>query len=310
MKTAFVFPGQGAQYIGMGKEFYDNFNVAKNVFDMADKELEMKISDVCFNGPIEELSLTEITQPAILTTSYAILKVLQEKGLKADVTAGLSLGEYNALLYSGSLNFSDAVKLVKKRGKYMQEAVPEGRGKMAALIGMSIEDVNKLICDLSNDGVIEAANYNCPGQIVISGEKYVIEKAVELAKEYGAKKAVLLPVSAPFHSSLLKPAGEKLKGDLENITIKKPNIDLISNVTADVIKEEDIKKLLVKQVYNSVYWEQSIEKMLNDGVTNFIEIGPGKSLSAFIKKTAKKHKINIDIQNIERVSDLEKLSIK
>lgn len=310
MKTAFVFPGQGAQYIGMGKEFYDNFDVAKNVFDMADKELEMKISDVCFNGPIEELSLTEITQPAILTTSYAILKVLEEKGIKADVTAGLSLGEYNALLYSGSLNFSDAVKLVKKRGKYMQEAVPEGRGKMAALIGMSIEDVNKLICDLSNDGVIEAANYNCPGQIVISGEKYVIEKAVELAKEYGAKKAVLLPVSAPFHSSLLKPAGEKLKGDLENITIKKPNIDLISNVTADVIKEEDIKKLLVKQVYNSVYWEQSIEKMLNDGVTNFIEIGPGKSLSAFIKKTAKKHKINIDIQNIERVSDLEKLSIK
>ncbi|MGO1367883.1 MAG: ACP S-malonyltransferase [Senegalia sp. (in: firmicutes)] len=310
MKTAFVFSGQGAQYIGMGKEFYDNFDVAKNVFDMADKELEMKISDVCFNGPIEELSLTEITQPAILTTSYAILKVLEEKGIKADVTAGLSLGEYNALLYSGSLNFSDAVKLVKKRGKYMQEAVPEGRGKMAALIGMSIEDVNKLICDLSNDGVIEAANYNCPGQIVISGEKYVIEKAVELAKEYGAKKAVLLPVSAPFHSSLLKPAGEKLKGDLENITIKKPNIDLISNVTADVIKEEDIKKLLVKQVYNSVYWEQSIEKMLNDGVTNFIEIGPGKSLSAFIKKTAKKHKINIDIQNIERVSDLEKLSIK
>jgi len=310
MKTAFVFPGQGAQYIGMGKEFYDNFDVAKNIFDMADKELEMKISDLCFNGPIEELSLTEITQPAILTTSYAILKVLEEKGLKADVTAGLSLGEYNALLYSGSLNFSDAVKLVKKRGKYMQEAVPEGRGKMAALIGMTMEDVNKLLCDLSNDGVIEAANYNCPGQIVISGEKYVIEKAVKLAKEYGAKKAVLLPVSAPFHSSLLKPAGEKLKGDLENITIKKPNIDLISNVTADVIKEEDIKKLLVKQVYNSVYWQQSIEKMLNDGVTNFIEIGPGKSLSAFIKKTAKKHKINIDIQNIERVSDLEKLAIK
>jgi len=307
MKTAFVFPGQGSQYVGMGKDFYDNFEVAKEVFDVANKELDFDIIELCFNGPMEDLSLTEITQPAILTTSYAILKVLEEKGLKADVTAGLSLGEYNALLYSKAIEFSDTVKLVQKRGKYMQETVPEGKGKMAALIGMSISDTEKLINDLKDEGVIEAANYNCPGQIVITGEKEIIEKAVGVAKEYGAKKAVLLPVSAPFHSSLLKPAGEKLKKDLEKVLVKSPNVDVISNVTADNIKDNNIKELLVKQVYNSVYWEQSIEKMLNDGVTNFIEIGPGKSLSAFIKKTAKKKKIKVSIKNIGKVADLDNL---
>lgn len=310
MKTAFVFPGQGSQYVGMGKDFYDNYDIAKNIFDKADEELGLSISDLCFNGPMEELSLTEITQPAILTTSYAILKVLEEKGFKADVTAGLSLGEYNALLYANALDFSDSVKLVKKRGKYMQEAVPEGKGKMAALIGISSEDTDRLIKDLSDSGIIEAANYNCPGQIVVSGEKNVVEKAVEVAKEYGAKKAVLLPVSAPFHSSLLKPAGDKLKGDLDEISIKDPTVDVISNVTAALTEGENIKELLVKQVYNAVYWEQSIEKMLNDGVTNFIEIGPGKSLSAFIKKTAKKHKIKVNIQNIGTLADLDNLNIK
>lgn len=307
MKTAFVFPGQGSQYVGMGKDFYDNFEVAKEVFDMANEELDFDIIELCFNGPMEELSLTEITQPAILTTSYAILKVLEQKGLKADVTAGLSLGEYNALLYARAIGFSDTVKLVQKRGKYMQETVPEGEGKMAALIGMSISDIEKLINDLKDEGIIEAANYNCPGQIVITGEKDTIEKAVKMAKKYGAKKAVLLPVSAPFHSSLLKPAGEKLEKDLEKVSVESPEVDVISNVTADYVEDNNIKDLLVKQVYRSVYWEQSIEKMLNDGVTNFIEIGPGKSLSAFIKKTAKMKKIKVNIKNISKMADLDNL---
>lgn len=307
MKTAFVFPGQGSQYVGMGKDFYDNFEVAKEVFDMANEELDFDIIELCFNGPMEELSLTEITQPAILTTSYAILKVLDQKGLKADVTAGLSLGEYNALLYARAIGFSDTVKLVQKRGKYMQETVPEGEGKMAALIGMSISDTEKLINDLKDEGIIEAANYNCPGQIVITGEKDTIEKAVKMAKKYGAKKAVLLPVSAPFHSSLLKPAGEKLEKDLEKVSVESPEVDVISNVTADYVEDNNIKDLLVKQVYKSVYWEQSIEKMLNDGVTNFIEIGPGKSLSAFIKKTAKMKKIKVNIKNISKMADLDNL---
>ncbi|NBI06860.1 ACP S-malonyltransferase [Senegalia massiliensis] len=307
MKTAFVFPGQGSQYVGMGKDFYDNFEVAKEVFDMANEELDFDIIELCFNGPMEELSLTEITQPAILTTSYAILKVLEQKGLKADVTAGLSLGEYNALLYARAIGFSDTVKLVQKRGKYMQETVPEGEGKMAALIGMSISDTEKLINDLKDEGIIEAANYNCPGQIVITGEKDTIEKAVKMAKKYGAKKAVLLPVSAPFHSSLLKPAGEKLEKDLEKVSVESPEVDVISNVTADYVEDNNIKDLLVKQVYKSVYWEQSIEKMLNDGVTNFIEIGPGKSLSAFIKKTAKMKKIKVNIKNISKMADLDNL---
>lgn len=308
MKTAFVFPGQGSQYVGMGKDFYDKYEIAKDVYDKSKESLGIDMKELCFNGPMEELSLTEITQPAILTTSYAIMKVLEEKGYKADVTAGLSLGEYNALLYAGALKFEDAVKLVRKRGKYMQEAVPAGKGKMAALIGISIEDTDRLIKDTENHGVIEAANYNCPGQIVITGESEAIDKAVSIAKEYGAKKAVLLPVSAPFHSSLLKPAGDNLKIDLEDISIDDLKCDVISNVTYDNMKENQIKELLIQQVYTSVYWQQSIEKMLNDGVTEFIEIGPGKSLSTFIKKTAKKQKIKVTIKNIATVEDLESLN--
>ncbi|MBS4539762.1 ACP S-malonyltransferase [Clostridium sp. D2Q-11] len=307
MKTAFVFPGQGAQYIGMGEEFYNNFKIAQDVFNKSEDILGINMKELCFEGPMEQLSLTEITQPAILTTSYAILKVLEDKGVKADVTAGLSLGEYTALLYAGAIKFEDAVKLVRNRGKYMQEAVPEGDGKMAALIGIDIEGTHRLIKDLRDNGIIEAANYNCPGQIVITGESDVIEKAVALAKEYGAKKAVLLPVSAPFHSSLLKPAGNNLKNDLEDIDITPLNCDVISNVTADYINENEIKDLLIKQVCTSVYWQQSIEKMLNDGVTRFIEIGPGKSLSTFIKKIAKKQKTKVDIINIESIKDLDLL---
>ncbi|MBS4536085.1 ACP S-malonyltransferase [Clostridium sp. D2Q-14] len=307
MKTAFVFPGQGSQYVGMGKDFYDNYPIAKNIFDKSEKILGINMKELCFDGPMEELSLTEITQPAILTTSYAILKVLEDKGLKAEVTAGLSLGEYTALVYTEAIDFEDAVKLVKSRGKYMQETVPAGEGKMAALIEMSIEDTNKLINDIKNEGIIEVANYNCPGQIVISGEARVVEKASKLAKEYGAKKSVILPVSAPFHSSLLKPAGDKLENDLKNIDIKSMNCDLISNVTGDYVVEEDVKELLKKQVYNSVYWQQSIERMLNDGVTRFIEIGPGKSLSTFIKKISRKHKIKVEIKKIENIKDLDSI---
>ncbi|HAE42100.1 MAG TPA: [acyl-carrier-protein] S-malonyltransferase, partial [Clostridiales bacterium] len=192
-KIAFIFPGQGSQYVGMGKEMYNHFPEAKRIFDEADNALGFKISDLCFYGPDDELIKTENTQPAILTVSIATLKVLEKHGVKADYTAGLSLGEYSSMVYAGALDFSDAVKLVKKRGKFMQEAVPEGKGKMAALIGISREDAIKLCDDLGKDGVLECANFNCPGQIVIGGEAETVLKAVEVAKDYGSKKAILLP---------------------------------------------------------------------------------------------------------------------
>ena len=226
-KIAFIFPGQGAQYIGMGKELFENIEVCKNIFNIADKELNFELSKLCFEGQEEELNITENTQPAILTTSIAALMALKEKGIKCDVTAGLSLGEYSALVCSGAMDFKDAVKLVKKRGRFMQEAVPVGIGTMAAILGLEADLVEEACSEARTAGIVELANLNCPGQIVIAGEIAAVELACEKAKEKGAKRAMLLSVSAPFHTSMLKPAAEKLEIELENINLE--DIDYSSN---------------------------------------------------------------------------------
>ena len=232
-KVAFIFPGQGAQYIGMGKELFENIEECKNIFKIADKELNFELSKLCFEGKIEELNITENTQPAILTVSIAALMALQKYGIKCDVTAGLSLGEYSALVCSGAVDFKDAVKLVKKRGRFMQEAVPVGIGTMAAIIGLEASKVEEACNEAKSSGIVEIANLNCPGQIVIAGEIAAVELACEKAKEKGAKRAIVLSVSAPFHSSMLKPAAQKLEIELKNIKFDDMTIPLMTNVNGD-----------------------------------------------------------------------------
>jgi [acyl-carrier-protein] S-malonyltransferase len=302
-KLAFVFAGQGAQAVGMGKELAENFDVAMKTFDEASEALGFDIKDMIWNGDKETLMITENTQPTIVTMSVAALRVLQEKGIKPDVVAGLSLGEYTAHIASGSMNFADGVRLVKKRGKYMQEEVPVGKGAMAAILALTADQVRECCDEASKIGVCTGANFNCPGQIVVSGEVAAVEKCCELAKEKGAKRAMLLPVSAPFHCSLLTGAGEKLAKELENVEISDMQILVITNVTADyVASKEDIKPLLIKQVSTSVLWEDTIRKMLADGVDTFVEVGPGKTLSGFIKKITK----DVNVYNVEDMASLEK----
>lgn len=302
-KTAFIFAGQGSQAPGMGRELAENFKCADAVFDEASAALGFDIKDMIFNGDKETLMITENTQPTIVTMSVAALRVLEEKGIKADVVAGLSLGEYTAHVASGSMKFSDAVKLVKKRGKFMQEEVPVGVGAMAAILGLTADEVRDAAQKASNIGVCTGANFNCPGQIVVSGEAAAVDKCCEIAKEMGAKRAIKLDVSAPFHCALLKGAGEKLAKEMESVEIYDMQIPVITNVTADYIKsKDDIKPLLKEQVSNSVLWEDSIKRMLSDGVDTFIEIGPGKALSGFMKKIDK----TVRCFNVEDMASLEK----
>ncbi len=302
-KLAFVFAGQGSQAVGMGRELAENFAVADKVFDEASAALGFDVKDMVWNGDAETLMITENTQPTILTASVAALRVLEEKGIKPDVVAGLSLGEYTAHVASGSMDFADAVRLVKKRGKYMQEEVPVGEGAMAAIIALSADDVKACCDEASAIGVCSPANFNCPGQIVVSGEVKAVEKCCELAKAKGAKRAMVLPVSAPFHCSMLIGAGEKLAKELENVEVKDMNIPVITNVTADYINsKDDIKPLLIKQVSSSVLWENTIRKMLADGVDTFVEIGPGKALSGFIRKVTKE----VKVFNVEDMASLNK----
>ncbi|MGH4119082.1 ACP S-malonyltransferase [Clostridium sp.] len=302
-KIAFIFPGQGAQYIGMGKELFENIEVCKNIFNIADSELGFKLSKLCFEGMDSELNITENTQPAILTTSIAALMALREHGIKCDVTAGLSLGEYSALICSGAMGFKDAVKLVKKRGRFMQEAVPEGIGTMAAILGLDADLVKEACSEARTSGIVEIANLNCPGQIVIAGEIAAVEFALEIAMKKGAKRVIPLPVSAPFHTSMLKTAAEKLEIELQNIDIKETNIPVMTNVSGDYIKsKDDIKINLKLQVMSSVLWETIIRNMIKDGVDTFVEIGPGKVLSGFVKKIDRK----LTVVNVEDLASLNK----
>lgn len=302
-KLAIVFPGQGAQYVGMGQGFAEQFEVSKEVFESASRAMGYSMEDLCFASSDEELKKTENTQPSILTASIAIYKALEEKGIEADGFAGLSLGEYAALVAAGAMPFESAVKVVRKRGQYMQEEVPEGVGGMAAILGIDNDKVVEACEKASEAGIVEPANFNCPAQLVIAGEVGAVEAAVEICKEMGAKKAVMLPVSAPFHTSMLKGAGEKLALELENVEFAPLQKPVVGNVEADYIGSEDeIKSLLVRQVSNPVRWEESITRMIEDGFDTFIEVGPGKSLSKFIKRISK----DVQIFNVEDPDSLEK----
>lgn len=302
-KMAFMFSGQGAQAVGMGKELAENFACADAVFEQASDALGMDVKKLIWESDEETLMITENTQPAILTMSVAALRVLEEKGIKPDVVAGLSLGEYAAHVASGSLDFKEAVKLVKKRGKYMQETVPLGVGGMAAILALSPEEVVTCCKEASAAGIVEPANFNCPGQITVAGEIAAVEKCCEIAKEKGAKRAMLLPVSAPFHCSMLIEAGEKLAREMENITVSDMQIPLITNVTGDYLRaKEEIKPTLVKQVSSSVRWEEGVRRMIADGVDTFVEVGPGKTLCGFMKKIDKEKKA----YNVEDMASLEK----
>jgi [acyl-carrier-protein] S-malonyltransferase len=302
-KIAFIFSGQGAQYVGMGKELYDNITVCKEVFDKADEALGFSISRICFEGPEEELGKTENTQPAILTMSIAAMKALEEQGIFPDCTAGLSLGEYSALVCSGAFDFVDAVKLIKKRGKFMQEAVPAGVGAMAAIIGLKEDAIREVLAKSAHAGIVEAANFNCPGQIVIAGEAKAVETAVENAKDAGALKAVMLNVSGPFHTSMMEPAALKLEKELAEVEVKDMKVPVLTNVTGDFVKDaSEIRGTLKKQVMSSVLWEKAINTMLEAGVDTFVEIGPGKALCGFVKKVNRK----VTALNVEDLDSLQK----
>src|SRR5580658_5047206 len=286
-QIAFLFPGQGSQSVGMGKDLAENYPVARQTFEEADDTLGYKLSQVCFEGPEEKLKLTESTQPAILTTSVAAWRVLQEKGLKPDFAAGHSLGEYSAHVAVGTLAFTDAVRTVRNRGRYMQEAVPVGVGAMAAILGMPIEQVNEIAADAAQGEVCQAANINSPEQIVISGSTAAVERAIKLATERGAKKAVSLPVSAPFHCSLMQPAQDRLAEDLRALPFQNPSSSyaVVCNVDAAVVASaQAARDALIRQVTGTVRWEPSVRLLIEKGASLFIEVGPGKVLWGLMRQ--------------------------
>ena len=297
MSSVYVFPGQGAQAVGMGHDLYENNTAAREVFDAADSVLGTKLSDIIFNGPMETLTLTANVQPAILTTSIAMFRAANPK--MPDYVAGHSLGEYTALCVAGALSLEDAVKLVRLRGEEMQKAVPEGRGAMAVVLGLEIEELKK-VCEMAETqtgGVCDIANDNCPGQIVISGATVAIERAMELAKEQGAKRAMKLPLSVPPHSRLMAPVAEKMKIALDNTEIKTPVVPLISNKTCQPMTDiNEIKESLIYQITHGVRWRESVLNMVEMGIDNLTEIGPGNALVGLVSRTTDKintHKLEI-----------------
>lgn len=299
-KVAFVFPGQGAQYVGMGKDFYEQISVSRKVYTIASEVTGLNLPGLCFKEN-EQIDITEYTQIAMLATEAAMLAALQEKGVKADVAAGLSLGEYGAILTAGAMSLEDVFRVVRQRGILMQKAVPTG-GAMCAVLGMDGEKIAK-ICE-ETEGIVSVANYNCPGQIVITGEEGAVAAAAEKLKEAGARRCIPLKVSGPFHSEMLKGAGEKLAGVLVDVELKEFSMPYVTNVTADYVTDiSEIKELLGRQVYSSVRWQQSVERMIADGVDTFIEIGPGRTLTGFLKKINK----NVTGLHIEKVEELEEV---
>lgn len=307
-KVAFVFPGQGAQYVGMAQDFYEEIAECKAVFDIATAILGFDVAELCFVEN-ENLHKTEYTQAAILTASIAILRAVEKTGIKAMMTAGLSLGEYAALVANGVLSFQDAIALVRKRGIFMENEVPNGVGTMSAVIGLEKEKIEVICEDIAREmkQPVQLANYNCPGQIVISGEKGAVLEANKRLLEAGARRAIELKVSGPFHSSMLKGAGDKLKKELEHVVFHPMQMPYVTNVTAKMItadtEQSKIKELLEMQVSSSVRWEQGVKTMIENGMDTFIEIGPGRSLSGFIKKIDRTK----TVLNIEKLEDLEKL---
>ena len=302
-KIAFVFPGQGAQKVGMGKDFYEHYDVAKKLFKEADEALGYSIKEMCFEGPEEDLRLTANTQPAILTMSVIANEILKEHGLQPEVTGGHSLGEYSALVAAGVLNFQDAVVLVHKRGAFMQEAVPVGQGGMAAIIGLDRNVIIETCEKVSAESAVQAVNFNCPGQVVIAGTTAGVEKAVKLLSEAGAKKAIILPVRAPFHSSLMKPAAAKLAVELDKVTLSDAAFPVVANVTGTLLtKAADIKDSLVKQAASPVKWEDCVAAMKDFGADTFVEAGPGKTLCGFNKRIDR----SLKSLNVEDVESLQK----
>ena len=285
MSTAFLFPGQGSQSVGMGRELAAMYPVAQETFDEADAALGHKLSALCWEGPEDKLRLTENTQPAILTVSVAALRVLQEKGIAPDFVAGHSLGEYSAHVAAGTLDFADAVRTVRDRGRYMQDAVPPGQGAMAAILFLSLEEVQAACREAAQGQVCEPANINSPSQIVISGHHAAVERAMAAAKARGAKKAILLPVSAPFHCALMQPAQDHLAGDLSRLQFFEPEMPVITNVDAAPAKTpESARDALVRQVTGAVQWDRSMRVLLEQRVSTFVEVGPGKVLSGLMRQ--------------------------
>ena len=303
---AYLFPGQGSQHAGMGKELADNFVAARRVFEEANDALGFDLTSLCYNGPEEELKLTANTQPAILATSVAALKVLEaESGLVPSFTAGHSLGEYSALVCAGGLAFADAVRVVRQRGTFMQEAVPVGTGSMAAILGLGLDDLDVVCADAAQGQVVSPANYNSAGQVVIAGHTEAVNRAIDLAKGKGAKRALLLPVSAPFHCSLMLPAGDRLASVLAEVEVGEMSLPVVSNVEA--VPNQDsarVCELLVKQVSAPVRWQETIASMVELGVDRYIEIGPGKVLSGLVKRMAK----GSTVQNVQNVTDISSLA--